>query len=62
MISKYHRYVDYFQLIIHFTNRLENEAVTLHMHGLHQYGTPWMDGAGGVSHCPINSGETFTYR
>ena len=54
--------MDYFQLIIHFTNRLENEAVTLHMHGLHQYGTPWMDGAGGVSHCPINSGETFTYR
>ena len=56
------RHHDYFQLIIHFTNDLENEAATLHMHGLEQRGTPWMDGAGTVSHCPINPGETFTYR
>ena len=58
----YDNFLHYFQLIIHFTNHLENEAATLHMHGIQQRGTPWMDGAGGVSHCPINPGETFTYR
>ncbi|KAJ8298077.1 hypothetical protein KUTeg_024608 [Tegillarca granosa] len=25
-------------------------------------GTPWMDGVAGVSQCPINPEETFTYR
>ena len=27
-----------------------------------QRGTPWYDGAGGVSQCAINPGETFIYR
>ena len=43
-------------------NALENEATSLHFHGIRQRNTPWMDGAGGVSHCSINPGETFQYR
>jgi len=50
------------QLEISFTNRMINEATTIHFHGLHQKGTPWMDGVHQVSQCPINPGETFTYR
>ena len=51
-----------FQVIVNITNKLINEAFTMHWHGLHQRATPWMDGAGGVSQCPISPGETFTYR
>ncbi|XP_070533728.1 uncharacterized protein [Ptychodera flava] len=38
------------------------EGITIHWHGMLQRNTPWMDGVAGVSHCPINPGETFTYR
>ena len=49
------------QVIVHYINRLENEATTLHFHGMHQRGTPWMDGTM-MSQCPVAPGETFTYR
>ncbi|XP_021372448.1 uncharacterized protein LOC110462682 [Mizuhopecten yessoensis] len=42
-------------------NRLMSEGVTIHWHGLIQWGTPWMDGVGSLSHCPINPEQTFTY-
>lgn len=29
---------------------------------MEQRGTPWADGAAGVTQCPINPGETFTYK
>jgi len=29
---------------------------------MEQKGTPWADGAAGVTQCPINPGETFTYK
>nr|UCK81629.1 laccase-2 [Arenicola marina] len=50
------------EMLIRVVNSLANEAFTLHMHGLEQRGTPWMDGAGGVSQCAIQPGEAFTYR
>ncbi len=43
-------------------NNLENEATTLHVHGMRQTGTGWMDGAPQVTQCSIQPGETFTYR
>ena len=43
-------------------NKLENEGTSLHFHGLHQRGTPYMDGASGVSQCAINPLEAFVYR
>jgi FtsP/CotA-like multicopper oxidase with cupredoxin domain len=51
-----------FQVVVHVTNDLVNEATTLHWHGMEMRGTPHMDGVGGISQCPINPGETFTYR
>ena len=43
-------------------NNLLMEGLTIHWHGMVQWHTPWMDGVGTVSHCPINPGETFQYR
>ncbi|KAL1204272.1 L-ascorbate oxidase [Cardamine amara subsp. amara] len=49
-------------VIIHVTNKLSTEGVVIHWHGIRQRGTPWADGAAGVTQCPINPGETFTYN
>ncbi|XP_066265508.1 uncharacterized protein [Branchiostoma lanceolatum] len=50
------------QVAIHVTNKLIQEGVSIHWHGITQQNTPWMDGVGSVSQCPINPGEGFTYR
>ena len=42
-------------------NRLTSEAITIHWHGIHQRGTPWMDGVGFISQPPIIPGATFKY-
>lgn len=49
-------------VVIHVHNLLHSDTVTIHWHGLHQAGTPYMDGVQFVSQCPIESGQTFTYR
>ncbi|KAL0735370.1 hypothetical protein Bca4012_011580 [Brassica carinata] len=49
-------------VIIHVTNKLTTEGVVIHWHGIRQNGTPWSDGAAGVTQCPIIPGETFTYK
>ncbi|XP_065665483.1 uncharacterized protein LOC136086912 [Hydra vulgaris] len=49
-------------LIIHVKNMLLSDVTTLHWHGLHQKGTPFMDGVGWISQCPISAGQTFTYK
>lgn len=49
-------------VIIHVKNHLHSDTVTIHWHGLHQSGTPFMDGVPFVSQCPIESGQTFTYK
>ncbi|KNE97251.1 hypothetical protein PSTG_09514 [Puccinia striiformis f. sp. tritici PST-78] len=41
-------------------NRM-NRPVSIHWHGLHQKGTPWMDGVSGVTDCPIQPGVSFLY-
>ena len=50
------------QVEITFHNLLINEATTIHMHGFLERNMDWMDGVSGLSHCPINPGESFTYR
>ncbi|VVB16913.1 unnamed protein product [Arabis nemorensis] len=50
------------RVIIHVTNKLFTEGVVIHWHGIRQIGTPWADGAAGVTQCAINPGETFTYN
>ena len=49
-------------LIIHVKNNLLSDSLTIHWHGLHQKGTPFMDGVGYISQCPIAAGQSFTYQ
>lgn len=48
-------------VVIQVENQLD-EGVSLHWHGLHMRGTNEMDGAVGLTQCPIPSGASFTYR
>lgn len=47
---------------VELTNKLGTEGVVIHWHGIRQLGTPWADGTASISQCPINPGQTFTYR
>lgn len=48
------------RLVIHIDNQAVN-ATSFHWHGIYQNGTNWMDGAVGVTQCPIAPGGNFTY-
>lgn len=48
-------------VMVHVINKLHNDGVTVHWHGVHQVGTPFMDGVAFVSQCPILPGKKFTY-
>ncbi|CAL1531519.1 unnamed protein product [Lymnaea stagnalis] len=50
------------KVIVHVKNLLTNEGTSIHWHGLHQIGTPWMDGVPFVTQCPIGPGQQFTYK
>lgn len=43
-------------------NALHSDAISIHWHGLHQDGTPFMDGARGVAQAGILPGSNFTYK
>ncbi|KAJ5883361.1 multicopper oxidase-domain-containing protein [Penicillium subrubescens] len=47
-------------LLITVTNAVEEESIALHWHGIHVSNA--MDGAAGVSQCPIAPGARFTYN
>ncbi|XP_074655366.1 uncharacterized protein LOC141908958 [Tubulanus polymorphus] len=49
-------------VVIEVHNAMRSESTSLHMHGLHQKGTPFMDGVAFVTQCPILPGQSFTYR
>lgn len=49
-------------IVVELENLMPTEAVLVHWHGIRQKGTPWFDGAGGVSQCPISPGDTFVYK
>ena len=42
-------------------NLLAGEAISIHWHGMHQRNTPWMDGIGFITQCPISPGASFRY-
>ncbi len=50
------------QVVVHVTNNLVLEGLTIHWHGMHMRGNPWMDGVPYVTQCPIMPQQTFTYR
>lgn len=43
-------------------NLLFDETTSIHWHGLHQRGTPFMDGVPKITQCPIQPDTTFVYR
>ncbi|XP_041379560.1 laccase-2-like [Gigantopelta aegis] len=49
-------------VIVHVKNLMTSATTSVHWHGLHQPGTPWMDGVGFITQCPIQPGQSFTYR
>lgn len=49
-------------VIVNMYNALANQSTSLHWHGLHQYGTNEMDGATGITQCPVPPGQSFTYE
>ena len=49
-------------LRINVINHLKSETTTIHWHGLPQHDTPWMDGVGYVTQCPIQPGSEFMYQ
>ena len=46
---------------IHVHNNLTSEGISIHWHGMHQIGTPWMDGVAQVTQCPIGPSSSFSY-
>jgi iron transport multicopper oxidase len=42
-------------------NSLGNETTSLHFHGMYQIGTGYNDGDTGVTSCPIQPGDSYTY-
>ena len=49
-------------VIIHVHSNLTTEGISIHWHGMHQRGTPWMDGVGQVTQCQIGPASSFSYR
>lgn len=41
-------------------NRMKR-PISIHWHGIHQNGNPWMDGVTGVTQCPIQPDSSFLY-
>ena len=48
-------------VVVHVENAMWSEATTIHWHGMFQRGTPYMDGVGMVTQCPIQPGQSFRY-
>ncbi|KAI0967734.1 multicopper oxidase-domain-containing protein [Xylaria arbuscula] len=48
-------------LVVNLVNKASN-ATALHWHGMYQNGTNWMDGAAGVTQCPIPPGQSYQYK
>ena len=49
-------------IVVTLINKMASEAATLHWHGIHQIGTPFMDGSSGVAQAAILPGQSFTYE
>ncbi|XP_045781984.1 laccase-2-like isoform X1 [Maniola jurtina] len=48
-------------VIVKVKNKVPNQDVTLHWHGVEQKGTPYMDGVPMITQCPIVYGSTYEY-
>ena len=48
-------------IIVNVNSTLRAQGISLHWHGMFQRNTPWMDGTGYISQCPITPGTSFRY-
>ena len=48
-------------VVVDVTNNMFTEETSVHWHGMHQRNTPWMDGVGYITQCPIEAGSSFRY-
>ena len=48
-------------IVVDVKNRLPGEGSSIHWHGQHMNGTPYMDGVPMITQCPITPGSTFRY-
>ncbi|KAI9555735.1 hypothetical protein GHT06_018250 [Daphnia sinensis] len=48
-------------IIVDVKNHLASETCSIHWHGIHQVGTPYMDGVPLVTQCPISPASSFRY-
>ena len=48
-------------VIANVKNNIRGQSITIHWHGQLQLNTPWMDGVGFITQCPVTSGGTFRY-
>ena len=48
-------------IVVHVYN-MASDATSIHWHGIFQNGSNWMDGASGITQCPIAPGKSFTYE
>lgn len=50
------------EMHITIINTLHTDSVSVHYHGIHQKGTPHMDGVAFISQCPVLPGQTFVHK
>ncbi len=50
------------RIVVHATNKMQDQGTSLHFHGLFQNGTNAMDGPVGVTQCGIPPGHSMTYN
>ena len=48
-------------IVVNVNNTLRAQGITIHWHGMFLRNTPWMDGTGQISQCPITPGTSFRY-
>ncbi|XP_060075142.1 uncharacterized protein LOC132554835 [Ylistrum balloti] len=49
-------------VLVNLHNKMAGAGMSIHWHGLLQHGTPYMDGVGMLTQCPVPAFSTFQYR
>ncbi|XP_033743202.1 laccase-1-like [Pecten maximus] len=49
-------------VVVNLHNKMAGEGMSVHWHGILQHGTPYMDGVGMLTQCPIPAFTSFQYR
>ena len=50
------------EIIVDIQNDLISDSTSIHWHGVHQIGTPYMDGVPFLTQCPIHAGTSFRFE